>query len=273
MPQKTNISLALATFNEESHLAECLDSVKGLVDEIIIVDGSSTDKTVEIARKYGAQVIVTDNPPIFHINKQKAIDQAKSDWVLQLDADEKVTPELKGELLAISQKPIKGRGTNQPSGYWIKRRKMFLGRWIKKGGHYPDPVIRFFRRGKAHLPCKSVHEQMEVEGKLGWLNSELIHLPTPSFSIYITKDNRYSTLMAQEILRENPGRGLGQMFKYLFWIPISTWFKLFIRHKGYEDGFPGFVFALYTGLTTASAFIKYWEAKETSEKNITKDWV
>jgi glycosyltransferase involved in cell wall biosynthesis len=272
MPKKSNISVVLATFNEERSLHGCLESVKDWVDEIIIVDGSSTDGTVQIAKKFGAKITIIDNPPVFHINKQKAIDQAHSDWVLQLDADERVTPELRDELLSISSQSIFPKG-DKPVAYWIKRRKMFLGRWIKKGGHYPDPVIRFFRRGKAKLPCISVHEQMEVDGKLGWLSGELIHLPTPSFSIYLIKDNRYSTLCAQELLKENPGRGVWPMFKYLFWIPLTTCFSLFIRHKGYEDGFPGFVFALYTGMTTANAYIKYWEAKETGEKEITKDWV
>lgn len=272
MKTKSNISFAIATYNEEPDLPACLESIKDFAAEIVIVDGSSTDKTVQIAKKYGAKITITDNPPVFHINKQKAIDQAKSDWIFQLDADEIVTPELKDELLNISLDP-KSLSHDRLVAYWIKRRKMFLGRWIKKGGHYPDPVIRFFRRGKAHLPCKSVHEQMEVDGKIGWLNGELIHLPTPSFSVYLTKDNRYSTLMAQDLLKTNPGRGTWVMLRYLVWIPLSTWFSLFLRHKGYEDGFPGFVFAFYTGLTTASAYIKYWEAKVTGEKEITKDWV
>ncbi len=271
MPKKSAISVVLATFNEEPDLPDCLTSVSDWADEIVIVDGSSTDKTVEVAKKFGAKVIVTQNHPIFHINKQKAIDEAKNEWILQLDADERVTPELRDELLRIAGDP-KAVARDHPVAYWIKRRKMFLGRWIKKGGHYPDPVIRFFRRGKAHLPCQSVHEQMEVDGKLGWLNGELIHLPTPSFSIYLLKDSRYSTLRAQELLRENPGRGFRSKFRYLFWIPATTWFSMFIRHKGYEDGFPGLIFALYSGLTTTNAYIKYWEAKETGEKDITKDW-
>lgn len=272
MRKKSNISVCLATFNEEPDLPGCLASVKGFADEIIVVDGQSSDKTVAIAKKFGAEVTETLNHPIFHINKQKAIDQAGSDWILQLDADERVTPELWEELLRISTGKVE-KLEGQPVAYWIKRRKMFLGKWIKKGGHYPDPVIRFFKRGKARLPCKSVHEQMEVRGKLGWLNGELIHLPTPSFSVYLTKDNRYSTLLGQELLMKDPGLGLKQMFEYLFWIPFSTWFSMFVRHKGYEDGFPGFVFAFYTGFTTINAYIKYWEAKRVGVKDITKDWV
>lgn len=270
--RKSNISVCLATFNEAPDLPGCLESVKDFADEIIVVDGESSDKTVEIAKKFGAKVLMTKNRPIFHINKQKAMNEAMNDWVLQLDADERVTPELKEELLRISTSKDQWSGED-PAAYWIKRRKMFLGRWIRKGGHYPDPVIRFFRRGKARLPCKSVHEQMEVKGKLGWLNSELIHLPTPSFSIYLMKDNRYSTLLGQELLAKDPGTGIMAMFRFLVWIPFATWFSMFVRHKGYEDGFPGFVFSFYSGFTNINGYIKYWEAKKTGVRDITKDWV
>lgn len=267
---KSNISVCLATLNEGEGLADCLESVKDWADEIIVVDGRSTDRTTEIARKYKARIVITNNQPVFHINKQKAIDLAKSDWILQLDADERVTPELKDELLAISRAKREG---NKPVAYWIKRRKIFLGRWIRKGGQYPDPVIRFFARGKAKLPRISVHEQMEVYGKVGWLSGHLIHLSTLSFFVYITKDNRYTSLDAQTLLRNNPGRGWGSFLRYFVWLPLSTWFSLFIRHKGYEDGFPGFVFALYSGIHHMTVYIKYWEAKETSGEDITRDWV
>jgi glycosyltransferase involved in cell wall biosynthesis len=267
---KSHISVVLATFNEERSLPDCLASVVSWAEEIILVDGSSTDKTVEIAKKYGAQVTVTDNPPIFHLNKQKAIDRAKSAWILQLDADERIPPELADEMRRIAGQPI---GPADPAAYWIRRRKMFLGKWIRKGGHYPDPVIRFFQKGKARLPGKSVHEQMVVDGSVGWLRNEMIHLPSPNFSNYITKDNRYSTLMARELLAKNPGRGKMTVCRYLFWQPLTTWFSLFIRHRGYVDGFAGFVFALYSGIGEATAYVKYWEAIETGMKDVTKDWV
>ena len=101
------LSVAIATFNEEENLGSCLDSVKDWVDEIVVVDGSSTDKTVEIAKKYGAKVIVRENPPIFHINKQKAIDACRGKWILQLDADERVSPELKEEILEVVKSKTK----------------------------------------------------------------------------------------------------------------------------------------------------------------------
>src|SRR5579864_1793078 len=111
--KKQTLSVVLATFNEEKYLADCLESVKDIADEVVIVDGTSSDKTVEIAKKYGAKVIVKDNPPIFHINKQKAIDMATKDWILQLDADERVTPELSKEIQSAINKLSSGPEAHQ----------------------------------------------------------------------------------------------------------------------------------------------------------------
>lgn len=265
---RIDLSVAIATFNEERSLANCLKSVKDIADEIIVVDGSSTDKTVEIAKSFGAKVIVTENKPLFHTNKQLAIDECRSGWILQMDADEVVTSELAEEI-----KKVVEQNTESPMAYWIKRKKMFLGRWIKKGGQYPDPVIRLFKKGKAKLPCKSVHEQIEVDGSIGWLDNSIIHLPTPSFSVYITKDNRYSTLTALQMKKRNLKINIITTMIYIIVVPLKTFLSQYIWHKGFLDGFPGFVFAWYSGLHWASAFIKYWEMSLGAERDINKDWV
>lgn len=268
---KYNLSVALATFNEARSITGCLESIKDLADEIIIVDGTSTDDTVEIAKKFGAKVTVTNNQQIFHINKQKAIDLCRGDWILQLDADERIPPELSKEIKEVTNRQSPTTD-NQPVAFWIKRKKLFLGQPIKKGGHYPDPVIRLFKRGKAYLPCKSVHEQMVVDGPVGWLKNEMIHETSPSFIRYITKDNVYSSLMALELKERKIPLNFCSFIKYFFWIPFKTWFNLFIFHKGFMDGFPGFVFAFYSGLGQFSAYVKYWEMKKTGVNSIEKDW-
>jgi len=264
------LSVALATFNEEKSLPPCLESIKELAEEIVVVDGSSTDKTVEIAKSFGAKVIVTDNKPIFHINKQLAIDETKGEWILQLDADEIVPEELAAEIKKTITQPLL---PNTYVAFWIKRKKMFLGRWMKKGGQYPDPVIRLFKKGKAYLPCKSVHEQMEVEGKVGWLENDLLHFPTPSFSVYITKDNRYSTLSAMEMKERNLSLGLFDSMIQIILMPLKIFFSIYFLHKGFLDGFPGFVFAFYSGLHQMTAFIKYWEMKNSGRVMVEGDWV
>src|SRR3989338_5959280 len=179
------LSLCLATFNEETNIHYPLDSAYDLVDEVIIVDGGSTDKTVEIAKKYGKKikVFVEENPPMFHINKQKAIERAKGEWILQLDADEELSQELKTEIAKLlngyivnhpiipSLKRRGERGGNNSTiqqfnngffAYYLPRKNFFLTRFLSKGGQYPDYTIRLYRNGYARFPCKDVHENVEI---------------------------------------------------------------------------------------------------------------
>ena len=123
------LSVVLAVFNEEKNLTDCLKSVRDIADEIVVVDGGSKDATVAIAESFGAVVVRTNNPQIFHINKQKAISKASKSWVLQLDADERVTSELREEIRAVLRK-----SSASINGYWIPRKNYFLGRYLMKGG-------------------------------------------------------------------------------------------------------------------------------------------
>jgi len=251
--KKPKISVAIATFNEEKNIADCLDSIRELADETVVVDGSSTDKTVEIAQKYGAKVIVTDNPPIFHINKQKAIDACTSEWILQLDADERVTSELGDEILNI----VKSK--TEFNGFWIPRRNYFLGRYLTKGGQYPDYTLRLYRKGKGRLPCRSVHEQAEVKGKVGFLKNDLLHLADPNFSRYLVRFDRYTSLIVDEMAQSKVKLNLFTVMNYMVFKPLRWFLLTYFRHKGFVDGFPGFVFSLFSGLRFMVAYIKYWE--------------
>lgn len=248
------LSVALAVFNEEKNLKRCLDSVKKIASEIVVVDGGSTDKTVEIAKKFKARVIETDNPLIFHINKQKAIDAAKGDWILQLDADERVSEKLGKEINEV----VRTNG-GEYAAFWLPRRNYFLGRFMRKTGMYPDPVIRLFKKGKAYLPCKNVHEQMEVEGKTGFLKNDLQHYPYADFSEYLKKWNRYTSLEAKGYKREKVKTDFLTKVKYIKILPLLRFTELFFRHKGFMDGFPGFVFSYFSGLYIKTAYIKYLE--------------
>jgi len=145
---KKTLSVVLATYNEEKNLASCLDSVKDIADEIIIVDGTSNDKTVEIAKKYGSKIKITTNKSNFHINKQMAIDMAAKDWILQLDGDEHVSSELKNEIKEI----LEEKPSADVNGYWMPRKNLFLGKFLMKGGQYPDYTLRFYKKGKGSLP-------------------------------------------------------------------------------------------------------------------------
>lgn len=243
------ISVALATFNEEKNIGECLKSVRGLADEVVIFDGGSTDQTVAIAQRHKARVAVTDNPAIFHLNKQKAIEASLGDWILQLDADERVSPELAKEIKdKIATNPVE-------NGFWIPRKNWFLGRFLMKGGQYPDHTLRLYRRGKGRLPCKSVHEQAEVVGEVGYLKNPLIHLADTNFGHYFKRWQNYVNLQKDELKEER--LGVFAFLDYLFLKP-SWWFLLtFFRHQGFRDGWQGFIFSFFSSLRFPAAYLKY----------------
>jgi glycosyltransferase involved in cell wall biosynthesis len=284
------LSVAFATYNEEENIGRCLKAVKDLTDEIVVVDGSSTDKTVEIAKKFGARVIITDNPQIFHINKQKALDACQGEWILQLDADEVVTKELAREIkevLRLSQKRLTsrkispeksrlfqkhqqlveerdgrvGQDRGEIVAFWLPRKNFFMGKYLIHGGVYPDGVIRLIKNGKAKFPCKSVHEQIEIKGRTSWLENSLIHYDSPTFARYWSRVDRYTNLTAERLEKERVEVNFINHLKYFFLKPSQIFVSLYFRHKGFLDGFPGFVWALFSGFHYPIAYIKLWELR------------
>lgn len=278
------LSVVLAVFNEEKNLEACLASVKDIADEIVIVDGTSTDNTVAIAKKFNARILITDNPPIFHINKQKAIEMAKNEWILQLDADERVSPALAKEIIKIiamtdeeiehyenslpkrklflrHQEILEKRdgaiGTTAGSyaAFFIPRLNYFLGKYMRHGGVYPDGVIRLIRKGKAYLPAKDVHEQMVVEGKVGWLEHDLYHIDSPTFSRYLARNKRYINLLATELQKTKQNKKITAPAEYLLIKPTSWFLLTYLRHKGFKDGWPGFVFSFFSALRFPRAYV------------------
>lgn len=249
----TKISVAIATFNEENNIADCFTSIKNLAYEVVIVDGASTDRTREIAARLKAKVIKTTNKQMFHINKNIAIDNCQGDWILLLDADERVSNDLAGEIKSIIH------ASPKENAFWINRKNWFLGGFLTKGGAYPDSVIRLFRRGKGRLPEKSVHEQIIIDGEVGHLKNDILHIADPTFSRYLRRANRYTSQTAEEIKIQDPGRGVLTIVYFMIIKPIITFLKIYLRHKGYQDGFRGFVWALFSSAHHFYAYVKYWE--------------
>ncbi len=247
------ISAALATYNEETTILDCLKSLKQFADEIIVVDGKSSDSTPKLVLKAGARLISTENKKMFHINKNVAINACKNSWVFLIDADERVTKELALEIKKmVVSKP-------KENGFWVNRRNWFLGGFLTKGGAYPDGVIRLFKKGKGRLPEISVHEQVEIDGEVGYLKNDLIHLADPDFSRYLMRANRYTSETASLIAHENPGQSPATIIYYIFMKPLNTFFSIYFRHKGFADGFRGFAWALFSGAHYFFAYIKYWQ--------------
>lgn len=281
----TKISVVLAVFNEEANLRACLESAKDLASEFVIVDGGSVDKTLEVAKEFNANIIQTDNPPIFHINKQKALDAALEDWILQLDADERLTPELVEEIkkvIEINQSELEKYQNDLPdkklflrhqklleirdgsigtegeyAAFFIPRLNFFLGSFLRYGGVYPDGVIRLVKKGKATFPCKNVHEQMLVKGRVGWLQNNLLHYDSPTFKRYLQRNLRYIKLIASQLQREKVGKNPLQFINYCLIKPIGWFLLTQIRYKGILDGFPGVVFSFFSALRFPRAYIMY----------------
>lgn len=284
----TKLSVVLATRNEEANIARCLSAVRGLADEIIVFDEYSEDRTEEIAKSFGAKVFKEPHHAVFHITKQKAIEEASGDWILQLDADEVVTPELKKEIkevLAMRDDEILARrpkskkkwnlfmrhkraveardgGIGESNGevvaFFIPRRNMFLGRPLIHAGVYPDAAIRLIKNGKAYLPAKSVHEQMVVKGEVAWLFSDLEHHDSPTLNRYLARLNRYTDLQAEELAVRRVPKNFPYLLYYAILKAKFTFFSLFIRHAGFKDGMRGFIWSMFSAMRFPIAYFKYW---------------
>ncbi len=282
------LSVVLATRNEEENIGACLKSVKDIADEIVVVDESSTDKTREMAKKYGAKVYKVKHEPIFHKTKQKALDKATGDWILQLDADERVTPILAKEIKEViemspslieqrkadtkkqklferHQRVIEkrdgkiGRSTSEIVAFFLPRLNLFLGKPLIHAGVYPDAAIRLVKKDKARFPAKSVHEQMQIDGEVAWLFNDLEHHDSPTFKRYFERMNRYTDLHAADLAREKITKNIFMLLFYSTAKPLFVFLKLYIRHKGFLDGVRGFLWSLFSALRYPIAFFKYWQ--------------
>ncbi len=200
------------------------------------------------------------NQKNFHINKQKAIDAAKFPWILQLDADEVVSSGLKREISEIISQ-TSSNDKPEINGYWIPRKNWFLGRFLMKGGQYPDYTLRLYRNGKGKLPQKDVHEQAVVDGEVGYTKEALLHYPYKNFAAYLHKWQRYNRfagdLLSSELKHKGIGKKLLTALQYLLLEPIWWFIWTYGRHKGFMDGWSGFVFCLFSALRFPTTYLMY----------------
>ena len=199
----SRISAVIITRNEEINLARCLESLKW-VDEIIVVDSHSVDRTRDIAEHYGAKFLLIDWPG-FGPAKQHGVDAATNEWVLSIDADEEVSQPLRDEIKEVID------SSEACDGYEMPRKTNFLGRWINHSNWYPDYVLRLFRKSRGGFDNAVVHEKVVVDGSVGRLNSDLLHYSYPSLDTYFEKFNRYTTVGAVEAYKAGRRFGLGSM--------------------------------------------------------------
>ena len=261
------ISVVLITHNEEANLSCTLDSVLTLVrdgrGEIIVLDSGSTDRTLEIARKYGAKVFVEPWKG-FAAQKNSAMEKASMDWMLQLDADEALEPGLAEEI----QKAL--AADLNVVGYWIPRKNFFLGRWMKHGGFYPDPKLRLIRRGAGRFEEYGAHPTIKVAGPTGNLKLALLHNAYPTLSGYIDHMNGYSSSGAEIAIASGH-----RSFNLLNIIvrPKLTFIYNYIFRLGFLDGREGLILHLYHAVYVSWKYAKAWELGKKSGSRDLKDHV
>jgi glycosyltransferase involved in cell wall biosynthesis len=280
------LSVVIITYNEEANLVRTLESVQPLVSngkgEIIVVDSGSTDRTVEIAKSFAARVFIEEWKG-YAAQKNSAIDKAIGDWVLSLDADEEVDRDLQqalGDTVEGLERVAALRQVNAHdltvedarsdveyhintildgglSGFWVPRKNQFLGRWLRHGGFWPDPKLRFFRRGSGRFEDRAVHEDVRLDGKTGQIRyGSLIHHSYPTLSDYIEHMNRYSSLGAEMVVAKGEVR-----FSAINIVarPLATFVYNYLLRLGFLDGREGLLLHLYHAAYVSWKYAKAWE--------------
>jgi len=242
---RTGLSVIIITKNEAANIRACLESV-AWADEIVVVDSGSSDATAEICRGFGAQVHVHDWPG-FGVQKNRALGYATKDWVLSLDADERVTPELRTEIESVLQNP-------QADGYQIPRLSSFCGRYMHHSGWYPDYVLRLFRRGKGSFSDALVHESVQLHGSAARMQQPLLHYSYRDFDDVLSKLNSYSSAASTMLERRGKKGSLAQAVLHGLWAFIRTYFL----RAGFLDGREGFMLAVMNGENSYYRYIKLW---------------
>lgn len=259
---RPTLSVAIITKNEEANIRRTLESVKW-ADEIVVVDSGSTDRTCDIAREFGAKVFVEEWKG-FAKQKNSAIDKCTSDWILSLDADEEVGPGLR-EMWLVMRGPSLDSFEKFRGGIEVGRQNHFLGKWIKRGGFYPDTKVRLFRRGDAEFEDRLVHEDVLLKRGSRFDPSlhydvgaaiDLIHHAYPTLSGYIEHMNRYSDLGA-EMAVEKGKRGFSLLDIVLR--PIATFIYNYFFRLGFLDGREGLLLHLYHSVYVSWKYAKVWE--------------
>ena len=242
------LSVFIITHNEEKNIKACLESIKW-ADEIVVVDNDSNDNTIKICKEYTDRIFQEEWKG-YAKQKQSALDKTTGEWVLNLDADERLTPELRLEIentLAYKER--------LKDGYLIPFKSYFGGKWIKHGGWYPDYHLRLFRREKGRFGNEEVHEGVKIEGSIGYLKNPINHYTYNSISDFIKRMDLYTSLFAEDRYK----KGKKAMWGQLVFRPPFTFFKMFFLQRGILDGYYGFLLAILYSYYT---FLKYAKLRE-----------
>lgn len=244
------LTVVILTKNEENNIRDCLSSVSNWAAEIVIVDDESSDRTREIASELADKILVR-RMDIEGRHRNWAYAQAKNTWVLSLDADERLTSELKEEIGEVLREP------GQFAGFTLSRRNYIGDYWVRYGGWYPSPQLKLFRKDKFRWEEVQVHPRAFLEGECGHLKSDLIHYSYKDISDFLQKLNRQTTLEVEKWICQNKKMKVGRFI----WRTIDRFFRSYIKKKGFRDGFYGFIVAYFASLYQFMSLLKYREIK------------
>jgi glycosyltransferase involved in cell wall biosynthesis len=248
---RPRVSAAIICRDEEAHIEACLASV-GWCDEIVVVDSGSTDRTVELARKFTPHVIHHDWPG-YVAQKNFALERATGDWVFSLDADERCTPELRDAIrAALAADP-------GVAGYEVRRHVFYLGRWIDHGGWYPDWKLRVVRRGRARWAGVDPHDKLVADGATARLDADLVHHTYARFADQLRTIQRFSDVVAGEWQKQGRRFSLARALVH----PPAKFLECFVWKRGFLDGWPGFVIAVASAFYVFAKHVKLWELRAT----------
>lgn len=244
------LSVVIITLNEEDRLEDALKSCIGVADEIVVVDSYSTDKTCEIAERYGAE-IYKNKFVDYGSQKNIALDKASNEWILNLDADERISDRLKKELISFKNKP-----EIDVDGFRINRKTAYLGKWITHSGWYPDRKLRLFKKTKSRWQGR-IHEALILDGTTAHMPGDILHFTYRDITDHINRLNRYSQMQARDIVDKK------KKLLYLrsLLLPPVTFIRFYIWKLGVLDGLPGLVIALVSSWATAMKYLKAIELK------------
>ena len=249
---RPTLSVVLMTKNEAARLAGCLERVAGWADDIVIIDDCSTDGTVEIARRFAAQVVSHLSEDNHDAQWNRGIERASSEWILHIDADELVTPQLQA---AIDQALTAPQGH---SAFEMMRKNFFLGHPMRYGGWYHRHLV-LFRRDRARCVGQGIHVQLRVDGTIGRLDAELEHYPFSSLTQFIERQNHYTSVEAGLMTDAQPRVRRAALIYQLLWRPMKLFRKSYVRNLGMREGWYGLVFGLLYAFVHTLRWAKVWQ--------------
>jgi len=253
--KRPTLSAILITRNEAHNLHDCLQSLHGWVDEIIVVDSQSTDNTVEIAQQYGAKVAQPSDWPGFGMQKNRALDLATCDWVFSIDADERVTPELAAEIKMILETG------DASAAYKLPRLSSYCGKFIHHAGWQPDYVLRLFKRGTARFSDDLVHERVVTEQPVRALKNHLLHYSYLNFSQVLSKVDAYSSASAKQAYARGKRSSVAGALGHGAWAFLRT----YVIRRGFLDGGHGLALSISNAETSYYKYLKLWQMQQAEE--------